>query len=762
MHTECCDPMQAWKPGTSFQRLLVLGLLSFLLGSVACWLLATTTETSAQSRSAEAGVSQLAPGTAPESGAGARPKWSGDCAQWGGSPLRNNVREGKNIPERWEVGDFDRRTGAWKSDGAVKIRWVARLGSQAYGNPVVADGRIFLGTNNGAGYLARYPDSIDLGCLLAFDIRDGSFLWQHSSEKLPTGRVHDWPLQGICCAPLVEGKRLWYVTSRGKVVCLDTEGFRDGEDDGPLQGLWGNLFREAPAVTAGLEQNLVAAPLNALLRKAGVSMSGRIRVDGIDPATWKLTIRDEAAKTPVIVRVHATDQELQLDRLGETDDAADSTKGERLASFPLSLLTGLEKGQLNESLLALLDARGCPVDKVLKVEATTPGTLWNAQVQSGGATRELEIRKVGPNLAVSKKISADDTDEADEVWSLDMMGELGVSQHNMCSCSVTSHGDLLFVNTSNGVDEAHKFIPNIKAPSFLALDKNTGKLIWADGSPGENILHGQWSSPAVAEIQGVPQVVFGAGDGWVYSFRADRGADGKPELLWKFDANPKKSKYVVSGLSTRNHIIGTPVFYQDRVYVAVGEDPEHGEGDGHLWCIDPTKRGDISAELAVRVDDRSKVLPPRRLQAVVEENGETAIDNPNSGVIWHYSQCDLDGDGESAFEETMHRSVGSVAIKDDLLFIVDLSGIFHCLDAKTGQVHWTHDMMAQAWGSPLIVDGKVYIGDEDGELSVFTLTAEPHEPLAVIDMRNSVYSTPILADNVLYIANRTHVFAIGN
>src|SRR5947208_1496478 len=68
-------------------------------------------------------------------------------------------------------------------------------------------------------------------CLLAFAVK---LPWQHSSEKLPSGRVHDWPLQGICCAPYVDGKRLWYVTSRGEVVCLDTEGFRDGKNDGPV------------------------------------------------------------------------------------------------------------------------------------------------------------------------------------------------------------------------------------------------------------------------------------------------------------------------------------------------------------------------------------------------------------------------------------------------------------------------------------------------------------------------------------------------
>ena len=83
------------------------------------------------------------------------------------------------------------------------------------------------------------------------------------------------------------------------------------------------------------------------------------------------------------------------------------------------------------------------------------------------------------------------------------------------------------------------------------------------------------------------------------------------------------------------------------------------------------------------------------------------------------------------------------------------------MDADSGQVHWTYDLLSAAWGSPLIVEDKVYIGDEDGEVAVFQLTSEPHDPISEIDMRNSVYSTPIVSHNVLYISNKTHLFAIS-
>ena len=295
----------------------------------------------------------------------------------------------------------------------------------------------------------------------------------------------------------------------------------------------------------------------------------------------------------------------------------------------------------------------------------------------------------------------------------------------------------------------------------------SGKVLWADNTPGENVLHGQWSSPAYAVLGGVPQVIFGAGDGWVYSFDPRGDGQGKAKVLWKFDANPKTSFYTVSGRATRNHIIATPVIYDGMVYVAVGEDPEHGEGVGHLWCIDPTKRGDVSPELAFNSADPDTQIPHKRLQAVVEEDGDFVRANPNSAAVWHYGERDANGDGRIDFEETMHRTVGTVAIKDDILYIADFSGLFHCLDAKTGKVHWTYDMLAATWGSPLVVDGKVYVGDDDGDVAIFRHSADPAvamnggEPYyGEMRMGNMVRGTPIVAGNVLYIASCSHLFAI--
>jgi outer membrane protein assembly factor BamB len=494
----------------------------------------------------------------------------GDWPQMGGSSLRNSVSDVADIPTQWDV------------ESGENIRWAADLGNTTYGNPVVANGRVFVGTNNGAGYIQRYPKTVDLGVLLCFQESDGLLLWQHSSEKLESGKKHDWPDQGICSTPLVDGDRLWYVTNRGEVVCLDADGFHDGTNDGD---------------------------------------------------------------------------------------------------------------------------------------------------------------KTEPN---------EDSQEADVVWTYDMMTELGVSQRYMANCSVTCSGDRLFVCTSQGVDEQNN---TTDAPSFICLSRSSGKLIWADNAPSLNVLHGQWSSPAFAELAGVGQVIFAGGDGWLYAYD-QQGQDGRGMLLWKFDCNPKSTLYKVGGAGNRNHIIASPVIYDGLVYIAVGEDPEFGEGPGHLWCIDPSRRGDVSPTLVYNPSSPDQPIAHKRMQALVASEGDLEKDNHNSAAVWHYQ-----GSDPKEFESTMHRACGSAAIKDGLLLITDFSGLLHCLDAKSGKAHWTYDMFAACWATPLILGDKVYVGDEDGDIAIVQLS-DQFNLISETNMSSAVYSTPTAANKTLFISTRNQLFAI--
>ena len=61
---------------------------------------------------------------------------------------------------------------------------------------------------------------------------------------------------------------------------------------------------------------------------------------------------------------------------------------------------------------------------------------------------------------------------------------------------------------------------------------------------------------------------------------------------------------------------------------------------------------------------------------------------------------------------------------------------------------------------PLVADGKVYLGDEDGDIAVLQIGKEM-KVLAEIYMRNSVYGTPVPANGVLYIMTRSALYAIA-
>jgi outer membrane protein assembly factor BamB len=293
--------------------------------------------------------------------------------------------------------------------------------------------------------------------------------------------------------------------------------------------------------------------------------------------------------------------------------------------------------------------------------------------------------------------------DVDVIWRYDMMDELGVMQHNMANASPVSYGELIFVNTSNGQDESHVNIPSPKAPAIIAVNKKTGKLVWEDNSVGEKILHGQWSSPSVGKVGDTVQVAVGQGDGWARGYDAMTG-----KKLWEFDLNPKDSVWP----KTRNEVISTPVFYDNVVYIGNGQDPEHGEGVGHLYAIDPTKRGDITV----------------------------------SGRLWHYDK--------------IRRSISTGSVYNGILFYSDFSGFLHALDIKTGKPFWTHDMLAAIWGSPMVIDGKVYLGDEDGDVTVLNAD-KTLKVLSENNMGSSVYSTPVPAHGTLFIVNRNQLFALA-
>ena len=398
----------------------------------------------------------------------------GEWTMWGGSPSRNMVAPGASgIPERWDISSGE------------NIRWSVELGSQCYAGPIVARGKVFVGSENHRAH----PEGscLDFPALSCFRAHDGELLWQAVHESLPRRRVSDWVAPGLASTPAVVGDRIYYMTPQGAVVCLDTEGFLDGEDDGPQR------------------------------------------------------------------------------------DGSSTSKS-----------------------------------------------------------------------------------SADFVWTVDLRDELGVIPHNVAASCPLVVWDRVYVVTGNGVERDHITVAAPDAPSFVALDRFDGRVVWTRAI--REILHGQWSAPTWSEAGGRPQVLFPGGDGWLYSLDPDSG-----EILWKFDTNPKDSVWELGGLGTRNSLLATAVAVGDRVFIASGQDPEHGDGPGMLWCLDSTGSGDVT---------------------------DTAA---------HWSR------GPRGFP----RSISTVAVADGLLYAAVLSGWLYCLDAETGRLHWRYDSLAAIWSSPVVADGWV-------------------------------------------------------
>ena len=319
------------------------------------------------------------------------------------------------------------------------------------------------------------------------------------------------------------------------------------------------------------------------------------------------------------------------------------------------------------------------------------------------------------------KVQATGDTDADVIWRFDMREECGVFPHNVTSSNVLVMEDRVYVTTSNGVDWTHTNIPAPEAPSLICLDKKTGKLLREEGSGiSKRCLHCSWSTPALAQVNGKPQVIFGAGDGFCYGFDLTFKNDGEFNIineLWRYDGVPHEYRF--DGEKKRDYntyegpseIIATPVVYKNRVYTHIGQDPEHGEGKGCLSCIDPTKSGDLSGK-----------------------------------AVWTYKD--------------INRSVSTPAIVDDIVYVADYSGLIHALDANTGAKLSVYDTKGHIWGSTLYIDGKIYVGNEEGELHILK-AGKQLEKIAVIDFPGSLFATPVFANDTLYIMTMSQIYAFG-
>ena len=155
-----------------------------------------------------------------------------DWPMWGRDYTRNMVARVTGLPVDFAPGRYAANSEEIDPETTKNVKWVAKLGSQSYGNPTVANGRVYVGTNND---VPRDPRIVgDRCCLYCLDEKTGDLIWQLNVPKLGTGKVSDWEFLGICSSPAIEGDRVYLVTNRCEVICLDVNGMADG-NDGPFK-----------------------------------------------------------------------------------------------------------------------------------------------------------------------------------------------------------------------------------------------------------------------------------------------------------------------------------------------------------------------------------------------------------------------------------------------------------------------------------------------------------------------------------------------
>ena len=324
------------------------------------------------------------------------------------------------------------------------------------------------------------------------------------------------------------------------------------------------------------------------------------------------------------------------------------------------------------------------------------------------------------------------------IWTFDMQEQVGAFPCDAANGSPVIDGDLLYVQTSNGVDrnsfsdprkEKNRKFPSPGAPNVIALDKRTGRLAATDDTHiTDHLLHGQWSSLSLGKVSGRKLLFFGGGDGCCYAFEALGSVPEKPvrlKTIWSYDCIPAEYKAAagedwvthyslgdkrVNGTLNKHdgtfvgmsEIIGTPVLVKDRIYVSLGRDPAHGRGRGAMHCIDAKGMGDIS----------------------------------QSGRVWAYQGLD--------------RTLSTASVADGLAYISDVAGRLHCLDAATGKCYWTHDTQCEVWGSTLVADGKVFM--PTSKYLWILKAGKALEVMGNINLGSRIFASPVVAHGTLYVA----------
>lgn len=241
---------------------------------------------------------------------------------------------------------------------------------------------------------------------------------------------------------------------------------------------------------------------------------------------------------------------------------------------------------------------------------------------------------------------------------------------------------------------------------YFAFDKTTGDTIWIT-SPQARHYDTNFSTPIVAEVDGIRQMIVGGTDGQFYGLEANTG-----DKVWQIEVSKRA-------------ILNSPLYGNGTVYFT------HGEEN-----IGTTAMGMVAAVPIV------------------------ADGQPRSGQL-----------GLDALKWVSHGflpTFPSPVMDDERMYAVDNGAIVAAFDLETGKELWQRSLGTLQKGSPVLADGKLYVGTENGKVYILKPSATGVEvldedalPDGALGGPEAIIASPIVADGRVYITSMDAMYAIG-
>lgn len=202
---------------------------------------------------------------------------------------------------------------------------------------------------------------------------------------------------------------------------------------------------------------------------------------------------------------------------------------------------------------------------------------------------------------------------------------------------------------------------------------------------------------------------------------------------------------------------------------------------------DAAKKFSFSTPLAITVDGRQQVVSPgsdavcaydpetgREIWRVTYD-GYSVIPRPVFGHGLVYvctgfgspSLLAIRPDGSGDVTEThvvwsLNRGVPhtpSLLLLGDEIYMVSDKGIASCVDAHSGEVHWTERLDGAFSASPVYADGKIYFQAEEGE--GFVIKADKQfELIARNELKARTLASYAIGERALFIRTDGHLYRI--